>query len=154
MSGRSGTNKRARQLKIKEILVQNIIENQNDLLEHLHQVGVAVAQATLSRDCAELSIIRSRINGHYRMTIPPDDSERIIKGLVGIEVLGVNSNETTVIIRTLPGRAHGVGSYLDQLKSPLIMGTIAGDDTVLVIPSSIQHIGSLTTYIHNNLLKN
>ncbi len=147
-------NKHARQLKIREILQQHTVENQHDLLQLLRDSGMAVAQATLSRDCAELSIIRSRINGSYRMVYPDDNTGRIIQGLVGIEVLAVNANETTIIIRTLPGRAHGVGSYLDQLKSPLVLGTIAGDDTVLVIPSSVHNISALISYIHKNLSKN
>ena len=147
-------NKNARQLKIREILQQHNVGNQHDLLQLLHDSGMAVAQATLSRDCAELGIIRSRINGSYRLLFPDDNAGRIIKGLVGVEVLSVNANETSVIIRTLPGRAHGVGSWLDQLKSPLILGTIAGDDTVLLIPSSVQNISALISYIHKNLSKN
>jgi transcriptional regulator of arginine metabolism len=147
-------NKQARQQKIREILQQHTVENQHDLLQLVRDSGMAVAQATLSRDCAELGIIRSRINGNYRMVFPDDNAGRIIKGLVGIEVLGVTSNETTVIIKTLAGRAHGVGSYLDQLRSPLVLGTIAGDDTVLVIPSSVLNIDDLKSYIHHNLSKN
>ena len=147
-------NKYARQLKIREILNQNSVGNQHDLLQLLRESGMRVAQATLSRDCAELGVIRSKINGSYRLLVPDDNAGRIIKGLVGVEILSVNANETSVIIRTLPGRAHGVGSYLDQLKSPLILGTIAGDDTVLLIPASVQNISALISYIHKNLSKN
>ncbi|TLU84877.1 MAG: arginine repressor [Chlorobium sp.] len=147
-------NKHARQLKIKEILRQHTVEHQHDLLLLLRDSGMIVAQATLSRDCAELGITRARINGSFRMVVPDENTEKIIKGLVGIEVLAVNANETTVIIRTLPGRAHGVGSWLDQLRSPLVLGTIAGDDTVLVIPSSVRNISALISYIHSNLSKN
>ncbi len=147
-------NKNARQLKIREILHQHTVSNQHDLLQLLRDAGMVVAQATLSRDCAELGIIRSRTNGNYKMVLADDDAERIIKGLVGIEVLSVNANETAIIIMTLPGRAHGVGSWIDQLKSPLILGTIAGDDTLLVLPTSVQHISALKSYIHKNLSKN
>ncbi|MEI7788463.1 MAG: arginine repressor [Chlorobiaceae bacterium] len=147
-------NKHARQLKIREILQQNSVGNQHDLLQLLRDSGMTVAQATLSRDCAELGIIRSKMDGNYRLLFPDDNAGRIIKGLVGIEVLAVNSNETTVIIKTLPGRAHGVGSYLDQLRSPLILGTIAGDDTVLLIPTSVVNIPTLIAYILKNLSKN
>jgi transcriptional regulator of arginine metabolism len=147
-------NKYARQLKIKEILQQNRVGNQHDLLQLLRDSGMAVAQATLSRDCAELGIIRSRTNGKFKMLFPDDDADKIIKGLVGIEVLSIKANETTIIIITLPGRAHGVGSWLDQLKSPLILGTIAGDDTVLVIPTSVLNISALKSYIQKNLSKN
>ncbi len=147
-------NKYARQLKIREILHQHNVGNQHDLLQLLHDAGMVVAQATLSRDCAELGIIRSRTNGNYKMVLADDDADKIIKGLVGIEVLSINSNETAIIIMTLPGRAHGVGSWLDQLKSPLILGTIAGDDTLLVLPTSVLHISALKSYIHKNLSKN
>ena len=147
-------NKNARQLKIREILHQHTVSNQHDHLQLLRDAGMVVAQATLSRDCAELGIIRSRTNGNYKMVLADDDAERIIKGLVGIEVLSVNANETAIIIMTLPGRAHGVGSWIDQLKSPLILGTIAGDDTLLVLPTSVQHISALKSYIHKNLSKN
>ncbi len=147
-------NKYARQLKIKEILQQNRVGNQHDLLQLLRDSGMAVAQATLSRDCAELGIIRSRTNGKFKMLFPDDDADKIIKGLVGIEVLSIKAYETTIIIITLPGRAHGVGSWLDQLKSPLILGTIAGDDTVLVIPTSVLNISALKSYIQKNLSKN
>nr|Q3ASI3.1 RecName: Full=Arginine repressor [Chlorobium chlorochromatii CaD3] len=146
-------NKQARHFKIREILQRHSVENQHDLLQLLREQGMSVAQATLSRDCAELGLMRVRVNGSYRMVVPDDNAGRIIKGLVGIEVLSINANETTVIIRTLPGRAHGVGSYLDQLKSPLVLGTIAGDDTVLVIPASVHNISSLIAYIHSNLSK-
>ncbi|MEI6692491.1 MAG: arginine repressor [Chlorobium sp.] len=147
-------NKNARQMKIREILQQNQVGNQHDLLQLLRDSGMMVAQATLSRDCAELGLVRTKTNGSYRLLYPDDNAGMIIKGLVGVEVLAITSNETTVIIRTLPGRAHGVGSYLDQLRSPLILGTIAGDDTVLVIPASVANISTLLSYIHKNVSKN
>jgi len=71
-----------------------------------------------------------------------------------MEVVSVAGNETSVIVRTLPGRAHGVGSWLDQFRSTLILGTIAGDDTVLVIPDSVENISVLISYIHKNLSTN
>ena len=80
-------NKHARQLKIREILQQNSVGNQHDLLQLLRDSGMTVAQATLSRDCAELGIIRSKMDGNYRLLFPDDNAGRIIKGLVGIEVL-------------------------------------------------------------------
>ncbi len=141
-------------MKIREILQQNQVGNQHDLLQLLRDSGMMVAQATLSRDCAELGLVRTKTNGSYRLLYPDDNAGMIIKGLVGVEVLAITSNETTVIIRTLPGRAHGVGSYLDQLRSPLILGTIAGDDTVLVIPASVANISTLLSYIHKNVSKN
>jgi len=147
-------NKPARQLRIREIIQQEHVENQHDLLRLLKEKGVKVAQATLSRDCAELGIIRSKTHAGYRLLFAEEHSGRIIKGLVGMEVVSVAANEPSVIVRTLPGRAHGVGSWLDQFHSPLILGTIAGDDTVLVIPDSVENISALISYIHKNLSTN
>jgi transcriptional regulator of arginine metabolism len=147
-------NKHIRQQRIRELIQQEGIGNQHDLLGLLRESGIKVAQATLSRDCAELGIVRSKTHAGYRLLLGEDSTGRIIKGLVGMEVTSVAANETSVIVRTLPGRAHGVGSWLDQFKSPLILGTIAGDDTVLVIPDSVQNISVLMSYIQKNLSTN
>ncbi|ARM30943.1 arginine repressor [Prosthecochloris sp. HL-130-GSB] len=143
--------KQLRQMKIKELLHSYEISNQNDLVQLLDKEGIEVAQATLSRDCTELGVVRSRTATGYRLVLPEDTPGQIIKGLVGMEVQNITSNETSIVIRTLPGRAHGVGSFLDQLRSPQILGTIAGDDTVLVIPASIRTIPSVIDEIQSSL---
>lgn len=147
-------NKLIRQQRIREIIQQESVGNQHDLLRLLGESGIKVAQATLSRDCAELGIVRSKTHAGYRLLFGEESTGRIIRGLVGMEVTSVLSNETSVIVRTLPGRAHGVGSWLDQFRSPLILGTIAGDDTVLVIPDSVGNISALMSYIQKNLSTN
>jgi transcriptional regulator of arginine metabolism len=145
-------NKSLRQKKIRELVENNEISGQQELLGLLDKVGIIVAQATLSRDFADLGIVRSRTAaGGYRLVVPAETQEDIIKGLVGMEVLSIAANETSIIISTLPGRAHGVGSFLDRLRSPDILGTIAGDDTVLVIPSTIRKISSVKSYIQKTL---
>lgn len=147
-------NKPARQLRIREIVQQEEVGNQHELLLRLRQGGVKVAQATLSRDCAEMGLVRAKTAEGYRLVFADDSPGRIIRGLVGMEVVSVVCNETSVLVKTLPGRAHGVGSWIDQLKSPMILGTIAGDDTVLVIPASTADISAVVAYIHQNLSTN
>jgi transcriptional regulator of arginine metabolism len=145
-------NKAIRQKKIRELIENNEVSGQQELLVLLEKAGFKVAQATLSRDFAEMGIIRTRnAEGGYRLVVPEETQEDIIKGLVGMEVLSVASNETSIIISTLPGRAHGVGSFLDRLRNPEILGTIAGDDTVLVIPATIKKISSVKSYIQRTL---
>jgi transcriptional regulator of arginine metabolism len=144
-------NKSLRHRKIRELLENHEVSGQQELLGLLEQAGIRVAQATLSRDFGDMGIVRTRSANGYRLVVPEDSSDDIIKGLVGMEVLSVNANETSIIIRTLPGRAHGVGSFLDRLRSPEILGTIAGDDTVLVIPSTIKRISSIKSYIQKSL---
>jgi len=147
-------NKQVRQSKIREMLHLHEVGNQHDLIRLLEKAGIIVAQATLSRDCSELGIIRSKGLNGYRLALPEENPGNIIKGLVEVEILSIQSNEAVIIIKTLPGRAHGVGSFLDQLKNAQILGTIAGDDTVLVIPVSIAQISQVISYIQENLSKN
>ena len=144
--------KQNRQRKIKEILLNNEVSNQHDLMQLLQNAGIEVAQATLSRDCSELGVLRSRTATGYRLIFPEDNPGQMIKGLVEMEIQSVEANETAIVIKTLPGRAHGVGSFIDHLKNPKILGTIAGDDTVLVIPASVHDIRSTLNYIESNLL--
>jgi transcriptional regulator of arginine metabolism len=144
-------NKALRQRKIRELVENREVSGQLELLGLLEQAGIRVAQATLSRDFGELGIVRNRSANGYRLEMHEASSDDIIRELVGMEVISMASNETSIIIRTLPGRAHGVGSYLDRLKSPEILGTIAGDDTVLVIPASVTKISAVKTYIQKSL---
>lgn len=146
--------KQNRQMKIKEMLLEREVGNQHELLRLLAETGLKVAQATLSRDCAELGVVRTKAVKGYRLALPEENPGNIIKGLVGVEVLSIHANETSIVIKTLPGRAHGVGSFVDQLKIPMILGTIAGDDTVLMIPTSVAHISQVISYIADNLSKN
>lgn len=145
--------KQNRQRKIKEILKNTTVGNQHELMQLLQNSGIDVAQATLSRDCSELGIIRSRTASGYRLIFPEDNPGQMIRGLVEMEIQSIDANETTIVIRTLPGRAHGVGSFIDHLKNPKILGTIAGDDTVLIIPASVGDIRSILKYIQSSLLK-
>lgn len=145
-------NKTLRQKKIRELVENNEVSGQQELLGLLDEAGIKIAQATLSRDFADMGIIRTRTSeGNYRLVVPEESQENIIRELVGMEVLSVAANETAIIISTLPGRAHGVGSFLDRLRNPEILGTIAGDDTVLVIPASVKKISSVKSYIQRSL---
>ncbi|MBF0586226.1 arginine repressor [Prosthecochloris sp. N3] len=143
--------KQLRQMKIKELLHSREISNQGELIRMLEQAGIEVAQATLSRDCSELGVVRSRTHSGYRLVLPNDTPRQIIRGLVGMEVQTIEANENAIVIKTLPGRAHGVGSYLDQLNMSSVLGTIAGDDTVLVIPASIRQISLVVEEIQSHL---
>ncbi len=145
-------NKQNRQRKIKEILLEHYIGNQHELMQRLLAAGIEVAQATLSRDCSELGILRSRTPEGFRLILSDTNPGQVIRELVELEIQSIDANESSIVIKTLPGRAHGVGSFIDHLKNPKILGTIAGDDTVLVIPSSVRDIRSILNYFQSNLL--
>ena len=129
-----------RQNRIKEILNDCYITNQEDLIRILKEESVTVTQATLSRDFAELGVARTVTEKGVRYVLDANESGKQIAKLIGFEILGIENNEALIIVRTLAGRAQGVAHYIDRLNKEEIIGTVGGDDTVLVIPNKNKNI--------------
>ena len=107
------------------------VDNQETMLRLLSDRGYAVTQATLSRDFAELKIVKvPDSQGGYRYVPHPDDhtGRQSSSGLVSIEVSG-----QMAVIRTRPGYANVLAANIDDARLANGMGAVAGDDTVLVI---------------------
>ncbi|MBN1301229.1 MAG: hypothetical protein JW995_08415 [Melioribacteraceae bacterium] len=136
-----------RQSIIKRILNERIISNQEQLLKLLHSEGLKVTQATLSRDFADLGVIRTFMDVGVRYILSSDDFGKHISKLIGLEILSVSNNENMILIRTLAGRAQGVAHYIDRLNREEILGTIGGDDTVLIIPDKVKSIQAILDMI-------
>ena len=134
------SSKIARQTKIKEILQHQVVSSQEELVEILKSWDIEVTQATLSRDFSELGVVRVHQDGRMRYTVNLLESGAQVKKLIGFEILNVNHNESMVVIRTLAGRANGVAYFIDRLDKTEILGTVAGDDTVIIIPNTIRNI--------------
>lgn len=147
-------NKTQRQFTIKDIIQRNIVSSQEELVSLLKKQGIEATQATLSRDLAELGVFRLRTQEGMRYSITAPTEEQKISPLVSREVLSIESNEALIVIRTLPGRASGVASYLDSLRNDSILGTVAGDDTVFVTPVSVKKISALQKTIKELLFEN
>ncbi len=146
-------NKFQRQFIIKEIIQNHDVSNQEELVSVLKKRGIVVTQATLSRDFAEMGIVRIHAKGKLRYSLSTHFEEGAITPLVTQEVLGIESNESLIVVRTLPGRASGVASYIDSVRNKLILGTIAGDDTVLVTPVSVKKTSALIKQMKKMLLE-
>lgn len=129
-----------RQNRIKEILNDYYIANQEDLIKILNNEAVNVTQATLSRDFAELGVSRTVTEKGVRYVLDANESGKQIAKLIGFEILAIEHNEALIIVRTLAGRAQGVAHYIDRLNREEILGTVGGDDTVLVIPNKNKNI--------------
>ncbi len=142
-------NKILRQLAIKEIIQAQPIASQEELCLELKKRNFDVTQATLSRDLKELGVVRANTDQGLRYALSNEGEERKIKSLIGLEVTRIDMNEVMIIIRTLPGRAPGVASFIDSLHQPEILGTVAGDDTVLVLPSSVARTESIRDLIRS-----
>lgn len=139
--------------RIKELLNSKTISSHESLVKLLSDEGIQVTQATLSRDFAELGVIRTFTEHGTRYILDARESGRQIAKLIGFEILSVENNESLVIVRTLAGRAQGIAHYIDRLNSSEILGTVAGDDTVLIIPSSHKHIPNIVSLIKKMMVE-
>ena len=145
--------KTARHFAIKEILATRTITSQEDLRRELGKRAFRVTQATLSRDMKELGVSRIARGGTLRYSIPAESDASALRPIVGAEVVGIEANEFLIVVHTLPGAAHTVGEYVDVQLSQDILGTVAGDNTLLVIPASGTKTRQVLTYLKHILIE-
>lgn len=130
--------KAQRQAKIVEIISNANVETQEQLLQALTDQGFSSTQATISRDIKELRIVKELTSlGTYRYCVPEKDappalSDRL-NNIFRECVIGVDYAENLVVIHTLPGMANAAASALDAMRSSAVLGTLAGDDTVVIV---------------------
>ena len=131
--------KHQRQHRIARLLEHHAVTSQSQLVDLLATDGVLATQATVSRDLEELGAVRVRAGrGELVYAIPelPKEQrapEEHLKRVLGEWVVEVAHSANLVVLRTPPGSAHVVGSALDRAALPNILGTVAGDDTLLVV---------------------
>ncbi len=128
-----------RQHRLARIIEAQAVSSQAQLVDLLAAEGVVATQATVSRDLDDLGAVKVRMAGGEPMyAIPEHAKERLapeehLRRVLGEWVLEVAYSDNVVVLRTPPGSAHVVGSALDRASLPDIVGTVAGDDTLLVI---------------------
>ena len=128
-----------RQHRIARLLEEQVISSQVQLVELLATEGMVLTQATVSRDLEELGAVKVRIpGGQMAYAIPELAKDRVAPEEVLKKVLGEYLVETAhsanlAVLRTPPGSAHVVASALDRAGLSEVLGTVAGDDTVLVV---------------------
>ena len=131
--------KARRQHRISSLLEERSVTNQVQLVDLLEAEGIVATQATVSRDLDELGAIKVRVPGGETVyAIPEHPVDRIapedhLRRVMGDWVAAVTSSANLVILRTPPGSAHVVASALDRAGIEAILGTVAGDDTLLVV---------------------
>lgn len=143
----------ARHVAIREIISAGLISSQEELRRHLARRGCRVTQATLSRDLAMLGVAWIAGEGGGQYSLQPSGEVRALRPLVGAEVVGMQSNESMIVIHTLPGAASTVGEYIDVMRHPEIIGTVAGDNTVLVIPKSRKRRTNVEHFLKRKLIE-
>ncbi len=131
--------KQQRQQAIARLIGQHAVSNQPQLLDLLAREGITATQATVSRDLDELGVIKVRVPGGQTAYALPDlESDRLVpfeqlRRVLGEWVGEVASSGNLVVLRTPPGCAHVVGSALDRSGLDGLLGTVAGDDTLLCV---------------------
>ena len=135
--------KSQRQAKILELIGQKDIETQEQLLMALEESGFRSTQATSSRDIKELRIVKELSPaGAYRYTVQQNDAMNLFSRLNNIfreSVIKVDYAQNIVVIKTLPGLANGACSAVDSMDIAYVVGTIAGDDTALIVMRETEY---------------
>jgi transcriptional regulator of arginine metabolism len=133
---------------IREVLSNTNVASQDELRRKLRRRGIHVTQATLSRDMHELRLFKgpggySLPNGQTGAEAEPDDDQPPLKEMIDSFGLRVRQAMNQVVLSTVMGGAQPVAAALDREEWPEVLGTIAGDDTVLVICTDTRHAGEV-----------
>jgi transcriptional regulator of arginine metabolism len=134
--------KAARQARIVELLETRTVPSQTELGRLLHDAGVDVTQATLSRDLDELGAVKTRTPAGIAYTVPaenaprggrPEEVDARLARLLEELLVSAEPTGAMTVLRTPPGGAHLLASALDRAGLPDVAGTLAGDDTILLL---------------------
>lgn len=147
----------ARHEKIKELIQQYDIDTQEELASRLNEAGFKVTQATVSRDIRALKMMK--VTGkdgksHYVILqeLPTELGEKYTRVLHDA-LLTIDQGQNILVIRTVPGMAMGVAAALDALNWEEILGSIAGDDTVMCVARTLEEASSVAERLKSILQK-
>jgi transcriptional regulator of arginine metabolism len=142
-----------RQRKIRELIGTRDIETQEDLVEVLSLEGMQVTQATVSRDIKEMQLIKVPLeDGRYKYSMPQDQrynpAHKLKRALLD-HFIGAEAAENLIVVKCLPGTAGTIASLIDGMDWPEVVGTISGDDTILLISKTKGHGEDVLGRIHD-----
>ena len=139
--------KQTRQTMILDIINKNDISTQEELAEELKRRNIVATQATISRDIKELRLIKTQgAIGMYRYALmerAEDSMEERWMRLFSESVLNITAANNLIVLHTVNGTASAAAGAIDKLRWDEIIGTIAGDDTILVIARSNEDVPSV-----------
>ncbi|MEP7019764.1 MAG: arginine repressor [Pseudonocardiales bacterium] len=154
--------KAARQARIIAVLTQQAVRSQAELARALEVAGFHVTQATLSRDLDELGAVKLRTadGGMPAYFVPEDgsplaaraagdDPPQRLARLLGELLNAAEASGNIVVLRTPPGAANFLASALDRARLPQVLGTVAGDDTILVVARDVDGGQALADHLVN-----
>jgi transcriptional regulator of arginine metabolism len=137
-----------RHIKIREIITNEEIETQDELVEILKNEGYNVTQATVSRDIKELHLVKvPTARGSYKYSLPSDQRfnplSKLKRALMD-SFVKIDSTSHFIVLKTMPGNAQSISALLDHLDWEEVLGTIGGDDTILIICRSVEDTETIT----------
>jgi len=141
--------KQLRQRSIRDLVEQRVIRTQQELASTLRERGFKTTQATMSRDVAELGLIKIGREGTVAYALPPRLIEAETSGEDRLRKLfrdlPVEFREAglLLVVRTLPGSAHAIAAALDRARWPEVAGSVAGDDTLFVAFTDRTSLGRI-----------
>ena len=148
--------KSQRQAKILEIISNKDVETQEQLLAELQDAGFRGTQATISRDIKELRIVKELTSlGSYRYTTSANELSGTFSARLNTIfrecVVKYDYAQNIVVIHTLPGLASAAATAIDAMNMGAVMGSLAGDDTVMIVMRDTNAAASFCTEIKNLL---
>ena len=148
--------KSKRQAKIMEIISNKNVETQEQLLAELQKAGFRSTQATISRDIKELRIVKELTSfGTYRYTTATSEVSGTFSTKLNTIfrqcVTRFDYAQNMVVIHTLPGLASAAGSAVDAMNMSFVLGTLAGDDTVMIVMRDTNAAAAFCSEIKNLL---
>lgn len=145
--------KTVRQVAILDIIEKQNVETQEELAEALRERGIKVTQATVSRDIKELRLLKVLTPGGAYKYATSDQAEnglteRFVR-MLAESVLTVSSANNLIVVKTLSGSANVAAEALDSMRWPEVLGTLAGDNTVLLIICSNEDVPRVISRIQD-----
>ncbi len=148
--------KTQRQAKIMEIISTRDIETQEQLLEALQEAGFYSTQATISRDIKELRVVKELTSfGTYRYTTAAKDGTHTFSARLNTIfrecITGYDYAQNIIVVKTMPGLAGAAASAIDSMNLSVVVGTLAGDDTVMIVMRDTNAAAAFCGEIRNLL---
>lgn len=126
---------------LRSLLQKQRLRTQEEIKQQLQQLGFSINQTKVSRLLRQLGAVKvEEADGVLCYRLPTQTEAPAVKHSLAELILTIEANETIVVIRTQPGSANLIASIIDYQQSNEILGTIAGDDTILVIPRSTKRL--------------
>ena len=144
--------KQARHSKIRNLLLEEVIDTHEKLANFLKKLQIDVSQSTLSKDLRELGVVRMpRSDGGFRYSIPEAGAtirdRRILERELRDYLIQVDRAKNIVVVQTLSGHAQSVCESVDRIGWPEVMGTLAGENTIFILAKESEEAEKVMGYL-------